>query len=219
MRKIIVSIFTTLDGVVQGPGGATEDPTGSFKWGGWIVPFADNDLDGEMGKMMAEPYDLLLGHFTYDIFSSYWPYQTGNPMAEAFDKIEKYVVANTPVDLSWQKSTLITGDVSTELRKLKESDGPNLLVFGSAGLFQTLLQHNLVDELYLWIHPLTLGTGKKLFNGGAQPLEWELAASKVDKTGVIMTKYVPKGNVRVAEFPSSPASDKELARRERLKGL
>lgn len=167
MRRIIVTMFLSMDGVLQAPGGPQEDTTGGFKYGGWIVPFGDDVTNEALGKIMSSPFDLLLGRRTYEIFAAHWPWQQ-DEIGEKFNRIEKFVVSTQPVDTSWKNSTLITGDIVGELKKLKAQDGPNLLVHGSSRLVQTLLANQLVDELHTWIYPITLGKGKKLFQEGTQ---------------------------------------------------
>ena len=200
MRKIIVTMFITMDGVLQAPGGPEEDTSGEFKWGGWMFHYGDDLTDQEMGKIMSRKFDLLLGRHTYEIFASYWPQHQEHPIGELFNGIEKYVVATTPVDLSWEHSTLISGDVAEELRKLKNSEGPDLLVHGSSRLVQTLLAERLIDELYTWIHPITLGKGKKLFEEGTSPQQWKLTDTVISATGVIVARYVPDGEVKYGSF-------------------
>ncbi|MEO6520794.1 MAG: dihydrofolate reductase family protein [Mucilaginibacter sp.] len=216
MRKIIVTTFISMDGVLQAPGGPEEDRTNSFKWGGWMFPHGDDVTDKAIAELMHQPFDLLLGRRTYEIFAAYWPYQENHPVAEKFNSIGKYVVSSQSPDLSWENSTLITGDVVEGIKKLKQQDGPNLLVHGSGKLVQTLLQHNLIDELHTWIHPITLGGGKKLFEEGTQPANWKLTNSIVASTGVIIASYVPDGDVKLGSFVADDPSEKEKARRERI---
>src|SRR5262249_12774798 len=147
MRKIIVTTFMTMDGVLQAPGGPEEDRTNGFKWGGWQFPHSDELSNNAIAKIMSTPFDLLLGRRTYEIFAAYWPYHNGT-IGEKFNRINKYVVATTPVDTSWKNSILISGDVVNELKKLKEQGGPDLLVHGSSRLIQTLLANRLVDVLH-----------------------------------------------------------------------
>jgi dihydrofolate reductase len=172
MRKIIVTTFLTMDGVLQSPGAPEEDRTNGFEWGGWQFPHSDEETRNGIAKIMSTPFNLLLGRRTYEIFSAYWPYQNG-PIAEKFNRINKYVVATTPIDTSWKNSILINKDVVNELKKLKQSDGPDFLVHGSGGLVQTLFAHNLVDVLHTWIFPITLGKGKKLFAEGTHAQGWK----------------------------------------------
>jgi dihydrofolate reductase len=213
MRKIIVSTFLTMDGVLQAPGGPHEDPTNNFKWGGWSFHYWDDIMNEAMGGIMSESYDLLLGRRTYEIFAAYWPFQENHPIGVAFTRAQKFVVATTAVDLSWENSTLITGDVVKELKRLKATDGPDLFVNGSGRLIQTLLQHDLVDALHTWIFPITLGRGKKLFEDGIQPRQWKLTKSVVSTTGVVIASYVPDGEVKIGSFPSDEVSEAEIARR------
>lgn len=215
MRKIIVTTFLTMDGVLQAPGGPQEDTTNGFIWGGWQFGYSDEPSREALGKIMAEPFDLLLGRKTYEIFASYWPYNADNPIGEKFNRINKFVVATTPIDTSWEHTTLISEDVVNELKKLKEQDGPDLLVHGSGRLIQTLFENQLVDVLYTWIYPLTLGKGKKLFAEGTTPQQWKMTASLISPTGVIMAKYVPDGEVRIGSYVSNEVSEAELKRREK----
>lgn len=214
MRRIIVTTFLSMDGVLQAPGGPQEDTTNGFQYGGWMAPFGDDLTHEALGKIMSEPFDLLLGRRTYEIFAAHWPYQQ-DEIGEKFNNIEKFVVATKPVDISWNKSTLITGDVVGALKKLKAQDGPNLLVHGSSRLIQTLLAHQLVDELHTWIHPVTLGKGKKLFQEGTQAQQWKLTGSVIATTGVIVVSYVPDGKVQTGSFVPDKPSEAELMRRER----
>lgn len=214
MRKIIVVTFSTMDGVLQAPGGAEEDRTNGFKWGGWQFGYPDELTNDKLTSIMSTPFDLLLGRRTYEIFASYWPYQN-DMIAEKFNRINKYVVATTPVDTSWQHSTLISNDVVNELKKLKEQDGPDLLVHGSSRLVQTLLANELVDILHLWTYPITLGKGKKLFQEGTRAQEWKVTEAAVSKTGIIVASYVPGGEVKVGSFVPGITSDAEIERRKR----
>ena len=216
MRKIIVSTFLTMDGVLQAPGGPYEDQSNDFKWGGWSFHYWDDLMNQIMGQIMADPFDLLLGRRTYEIFAAYWPYQKGGPITEKFNGIQKYVVAHQPIELTWQNSMLITGDVTEELKKLKEQDGPDLLVNGSGKLVQTLLQHQLVDVLHTWIFPITTGTGKRLFNEGTQPAQWKLTDAKIATTGVIIASYIPDGAIPLGSFVPDKVSALEIQRREKL---
>jgi len=204
-----------MDGVLQAPGGPQEDTTNGFIWGGWQFGYSDEPSREALGKIMAEPFDLLLGRKTYEIFASYWPYNADNPIGEKFNRINKFVVATTPIDTSWEHTTLISEDVVNELKKLKEQDGPDLLVHGSGRLIQTLFENQLVDVLYTWIYPLTLGKGKKLFAEGTTPQQWKMTASLISPTGVIMAKYVPDGEVRIGSYVSNEVSEAELERREK----
>jgi dihydrofolate reductase len=214
MRKIIVSTFLSMDGVLQAPGGPDEDRSNGFKSGGWMAPFNDELTNTTLAKMLSAPIDLLLGRRTYEIFAAHWPYQD-DWIGGLFNRINKYVVATTPVDLSWQNSILINTNVVYELQKLKAQDGPDLFVHGSGKLVQTLLANHLVDELHTWTFPLTLGQGKKLFAEGTRAQQWKLTSSAVSSTGVIITSYIPDGEVRTGSFVPDKVSEAEIARREK----
>jgi dihydrofolate reductase len=216
MRKIIVVSFITMDGVLQAPGGPDEDPTNGFKWGGWSANFEDEITGKAIEKIFSKPFDLLLGRRTYEIFSAYWPYKQ-DEIGNLFNKIKKYVVGTTPVDLSWKGSIQISKNVVNELKKLKEQDGGDLVVHGSSRLMQTLLANHLVDELHTWIYPITLGKGKKLFEEGTQVHEWKLTSSEVSAKGVIIANYVPGGDLKPGSMigADEKPSDAEMARRKR----
>lgn len=222
MRKIITNTFVTLDGVMQAPGGPEEDPTGGFKWGGWSVNYWDETMMKIMDEYMAKPFDLLLGRRTYDIFAAHWPFVKNDPNelnAMAADKLNnarKYVVSAKPEKLAWQNSTLITGDVVEEIKKLKEQDGPEIQVHGSGNLIQTLLKNNLIDEFRVWIFPVVIGTGKRLFGDGTIPSDLKLVDSKVSTTGVIIATYEPAGEIKLGSVELDKPTEAELARRKRL---
>ena len=196
MRKIIVLEFLTLDGVMQAPGGPKEDKSGGFKYGGWTAPYFDEVSGKEMGKQMKGKYDLLLGHKTYDIFAGYWPQHTeGWPQV---NKIAKYVVSKTLKKPTWE-NTVVVKDIK-ELKKFKKKNGPDLQVYGSGNLIQTLLKNDLVDELWLKIFPITLGSGKRLFKDGAIPAAFKLIESKTSPSGVIFASYKRAGKVKTGSF-------------------
>jgi len=184
MRKIIVLTFLSLDGVMQGPGGPTEDPSGNFTLGGWTVPYFDEFLGQVMTEQMAQPFDLLLGRKTFEIFASYWP--SHEEQGAGINKATKYVASNTLTSHDWQKSVFLSGNVPEEIKKLKKEDGPDLQVHGSANLIQTLLEHDLVDEFWLKIFPVTLGMGKRLFDQGTISAAYTLVESKTSPAGVIV---------------------------------
>lgn len=181
---------------MQAPGGPDEDPSSDFKWGGWQAPYGDDAGNQEMAKQIKPPFDLLLGRKTYDIFASYRPQHTKGFVGEPFDECKKYVVSHNEIDLPWRNSELITGDIASELKKLKEDDGPDLQVHGSGNLVQTLLKEDLVDELWLKTYPLTLGTGKRLFEEGTQPAAFTLTSSVTTSDGVIFANYQRAGDVK-----------------------
>ncbi len=196
MRKIIVLEFISLDGVMQAPGGPEEDTSGNFKFGGWTFPYSDKVSGEEMDKQMKKKYDLLLGRKTYDIFASYWPQHVEEwPQV---NKITKYVVSKTIKSPSWENTTILR-DVS-DLKKLRNSNGPDLQVYGSGILVQTLMEHDLVDEFWLKIYPVTLGTGKRLFEKGTIPASFKLTYSKTTPSGVIFASYKRAGKVKTGSF-------------------
>lgn len=198
MRKIIALEFITLDGVMQAPGGPGEDESGDFKFGGWTVPYFD-DFSGEvMAEQMKQPFALLLGKKTFEIFASYWPQHEDN--WPGVNDIKKYVVVDSPSELEWNNSVFITENVAEEIKKLKNQDGPNLHVYGSGNLMQTLLKNDLVDELWLKIFPITLGGGKKLFAEGTIPAAFKLTDSKVSPSGIIIANYARAGEVKTGSF-------------------
>jgi dihydrofolate reductase len=200
MRKLIVLTFVTLDGIMQAPGGPDEDTSGDFKYGGWTVPYFEEIAGEEMTKQMTPPFDLLLGRKTYDIFAGYWPNQEGDQTGEIFNSATKYVVSHGPLQLNWEKSVLISGDVAASIPELKATDGPALQVHGSGELIQTLLENDLVDELWLKIFPVTLGSGKRLFGEGTQPAAFELIETKTTPKGVIFASYRRSGVVQTGSF-------------------
>ena len=221
MRKLNILSFITLDGVMQAPGGPEEDPTGGFKHGGWTVGYWDDLLGSTMAEQMAEPFDLLLGRKTYEIFAAYWPYvksdSPDNQIARKFNGTKKYVASTTLEKLDWNNSSLISGNVAQEVKKLKDQNGPELQVYGSGNLIQTLLKHDLVDRFLLKIFPITLGTGKRLFGDGTIPAGFKLVNSKTSTTGVIVANYERAGGVKTGSFAMETPTEAELARRKRLK--
>lgn len=189
MRKIITTTFITLDGVMQGPGGPEEDTSNGFTYGGWQYGW-DKVADNIMDKYMAVPFELLLGRRTYDIFAAYWPHDKNEPrVAKPFNSTKKYVVTHIPFKHSWNNSMLITGDVVAEIKKLKNSVGPDLWVWGSGNLIQTLLEHYLIDRMHIWTYPVTIGTGKKLFAEGTRPQRFKPIDSIITTSGVIIATY------------------------------
>jgi len=194
MRKIIVLSFVTMDGVMQAPGGPTEDPSGGFTHGGWLVPYFDDVLGGIMDEQMGKPFDLLLGRKTFEIFASYWPQHVDE--GPGINKATKYVASNTLTSHEWNKSVFLKGNVVDEIKKLKQQDGPDLQVHGSGSLIQTLLKHDLVDELWLKIFPVTLGSGKRLFAEGTMPAGFKVSKSQLSSTGVIIANYERAGELK-----------------------
>jgi dihydrofolate reductase len=219
MRKLIVLSFITLDGVMQAPGGPEEDPTGGFKHEGWVAGYFDDFLLKVMVKQTSKPFDLLLGRKTYEIFAAYWPYVNADkdPFAAKLNNAKKYVASKTLTKLDWSNSELIDGDVPKGIKRIKEQDRPEIQVHGSGNLIQTLLQHDLVDELWLKIFPVTLGVGKRLFAGGAIPAGFKLLESGISPSGVIIASYERAGEVKTGSLGLQAPSEAELARRKRLK--
>jgi dihydrofolate reductase len=198
MRNIVVLEFITLDGVIQGGGGPEEDTSGGFKYGGWCVPYSDEAVGNVMAEQMAGPFALLLGRKTFDIFASYWPQHADN--WPGINEATKFVVSNTLGEHEWSNSVFINGDAVEELRKLKAGDGPPLQVYGSANLVQTLLKHDLVDELWLKIYPITLGEGKRLFQDGTSAAAFTLESTTTSPSGVIVANYRRAGEVKTESF-------------------
>ncbi len=194
MRKLVVLTFISMDGVMQAPGGPQEDTSGGFKYGGWTVPYFDDFLGQVMGEQMSHPFDLLLGRKTYELFASYWPQHKEE--GPGINAATKYVASHRPMKFDWEKSVLLTGDIAAEIKKLKSQDGPELQVHGSSNLIQTLLKHDLVDELWLKIFPVILNTGKRLFAEGALPSAFTLQKSQTSPSGVIAASYKRAGEVK-----------------------
>jgi dihydrofolate reductase len=212
MRELIVNTFLTLDGVMQAPGGPEEDPSGGFEHGGWSFGYWDEQMQGVMGELMSKPFDLVLGRKTYEIFAAHWPYDEG-PIADQLNSTRKHVASTTLKELEWENSRLIEGEVPEGVRALKQEDGPELQVHGSANLIQTLLEHGLIDELHVWIFPLVLGNGKRLFNGGTVPAGLEVVSSQTSSTGVIMATYRSGAEIKYGSFAAETPSEGEQARR------
>ncbi len=202
MRKIITTTFVTLDGVMQAPGGPDEDRDGGFRYGGWSFGgYWDDVMGGIMQGFMELPFELLLGRRTYDIFAAYWPTATSDEtIAKAFNGTKKYVVSHSQIELPWQHSTLVKGDVVGELGKLKQMDAPDLWVHGSGKLIQTLLAHGLIDLMHVWIFPVTLGPGKRLFAEGTRAEGFKVVEAKVATRGVIVATYQPTGTIKTGSF-------------------
>jgi dihydrofolate reductase len=218
MRRIIVATFTSLDGVMQAPGGPGEDPTGGFALGGWTPPHFDAALGASMGEIFGRPFDLLLGRKTYDIFAAHWPYVSdpNDPIAGLFNRVTKYVASRSSPKLSWQNSRWLGQDTVASLQTLKGEDGPDLLIQGSSELLQTLWKHGLVDEFSVLIFPVVLSKGKRLFGDGTVPVGLRLVKSQAYPTGVIVANYAPAGDVRTGDFQLAEPSKAELERRRKL---
>ena len=195
MRKIIVLSFITLDGVMQAPGGPEEDMSGGFEYGGWTVPYFD-DAAGKLMDQQLQSADLLLGRKTFDIFASYWPQHADE--WPGINDVTKYVMSTSTKESDWSNAVFL--ESVEDIEKLKNSEGGDIQVHGSGRLIQTLLEHDLVDELWLKIFPLTLGKGKKLFADGTMPAAFELMDSTVTPKGVIFANYKRAGQVKVGSF-------------------
>ena len=232
MRKLVVSTFITLDGVMQAPGGPEEDPTGGFTHGGWSVNYWDDAMGRRMDEYMARPFDLLLGRRTYEIFAAHWPHvtddapageggpealgETAGSAAGPLNSATKYVASRTLQRVDWVNSRLIEGDVASAVAQLKREDGPEIQVHGSANLIQTLLQNDLIDEFRLMVFPLVLGTGKRLFANGTMPEGLKLRDSTTSTTGVLIATYERAGAIDYGSFALVEPTAAEIERRQGL---
>src|SRR6476620_10627185 len=216
MRKLIASTFTSLDGVMQAPGGPTEDTTGNFKLGGWLFAFGDAEMDLSAAGFDGKDREIVLGRKTYEIFEAYWPYQAeDNPIARTLNAAKKHVASHTLKSLQWNNSSLLSGDIVSAITALKAQPGQDLQIIGSGNLIQTLQAASLIDEYNVWTYPVVLGRGKRLFENNARPCALRLMASEVSTTGVVMSTYVPGGDIRPDSIASIEPSEKELARRRK----
>ncbi|MDP9184238.1 MAG: dihydrofolate reductase family protein [Actinomycetota bacterium] len=200
MRKLIVSTFLTLDGVMQAPGGPEEDDSGGFAFGGWSVNYWDKQMGQVMTEAMSVPFDLLLGRKTYDIFAGYWSNAPEEAGAKPLNDATRYVASRSHLTLEWGPSVLIEGDAAEGIAALKKEEGPELQVHGSGNLIQTLMRNNLVDEYRLWVFPLVIGSGKRLFSDGTIPAGLKLVDSNVSTTGVVIGTYEPAGEIVTGSF-------------------
>ncbi len=198
MRKLIVLSFVTLDGVMQAPGGPDEDRSGGFKHGGWTVLYFDDFLGTVMTEQMSQPFDLVLGRKTFELFASYWPQHPEE--GPGINKATKYVASNTLTKHEWGNTVFLKSKVADEIKNIKQQNGPDLQVHGSGQLIQTLLKQNLVDEFWLKIFPVALGYGKRLFGEGTMPVGFKLVESKTSPAGVIIASYVRAGDVQTGSF-------------------
>ena len=222
MRRVIVGAMVSMDGVMQAPGGPEEDPTGGFKFGGWVAPLGENDplFGEEIGKLFGEPFDLLLGRRTYDIFAAHWPYAEGGPyddIARMFNRITKYVATRKGTELTWKGSVPLR-DAAIDVARLKQEEGPALVTQGSTELVHDLLAAGLVDEMRTFTFPVVLGNGKRLFDASSQPRTFKLTHSAVSPNGLIAATYVRAGEVETATIGGAQEpTPAELARREKLR--
>lgn len=220
MRRIIVGAMVSMDGVMQAPGGPSEDPTRGFRFGGWAMPFFDQEGGEEIDRLFSEEFDLLLGRKTYEIFAAYWPYYDENApdggIARLLNNARKYVVSRSgEVDTSWRGSVLLR-DIA-DVKRVRAQDGPNLVTQGSTELVHALLANDLVDAMRIFTFPVVLGGGKKLFVDGSTPHSYTLTRSRSSSLGVVIAHYERAGEVRTGDASAGAPSDAELARRERMR--
>lgn len=216
MRKIIAANHVTLDGIIQSGGGPQEDPSGGFTQGGWQVPFRSPDGFAALLEIVSREFDLLLGRRTYEIWAAFWPYAGDHPIANAFNKAAKYVVTNSLSSFDWANTHGISGDAAEGVRRLKASDGPELHIWGSSQLLQTLIAAQLIDEFRVWVYPVVLGKGKRLFEEGVPPFGLTLVESRCTSKGVVMNTYRPVGPLPTSPLQPGNPSVAELARRKKL---
>jgi len=215
IRKIIGGILQSLDGVIQGPGGPPEDPTGSFELGGWATSFWDDKMGAAMGGLFANPFDLLLGRKTYEIFAAHWPFvPESDPIGPVFTKAAKYVLSRGEEKLVWSNSHRLAG--IDAVKAVKATEGPDLLIQGSSTLYPPLLAAGLIDQLFVMTFPVILGKGKRLFGPATAPAALKLVHHDLSSTGVIMATYEPAGKVPLGSFMLEKPSAAELKRRERM---
>ena len=219
MRKIIVGAMVSMDGVMQAPGGPTEDPTKGFKFGGWVMPYYDQEFGEELDRIFKN-FDLLLGRKTYEIFAGYWPYYeaggSDEGIARRFNEIRKYAVSRSgEVDTSWAGSVLLR-DIA-DVKRLKQEDGPNLVTQGSTELVHALLANDLVDAMSIFTVPVVLGGGKKLFADGSAPHSFKLTNSRVSSSGVLIGHYERGGEIKIDDTAPDSPSEREITRRKRMK--
>jgi dihydrofolate reductase len=219
MRKVITGAFISLDGVMQAPGGPEEDPTGGFNLGGWVVPYMDEVFGEEIGALFGQPFDLLLGRKTYEIFAAHWPFAEGGQddfIARRFNSVTKYVATRSSTELTW-KGSVALHDAGADVGRLKAEDGAALVTQGSSDLIQTLLAKDLVDEIWTFTFPIVLGQGKKLFGKGSKPAAFRLTKSRVSTKGVSIAHYERAGEVVTGDFAMDPPTAAEIARRNKMK--
>ncbi len=202
-RKLVAQAFVSMDGVMQAPGGQDEDRDHGFRHGGWTMTYWDDVMGQAMGEEMAQPHELLLGRKTYEGFAAYWPNHRDQPGAESLNAATKYVASRTLKRVEWEHSTLLKGDAAAAVRELKKRPGPPIQVVGSSNLLQTLLKHDLVDEVSLWVFPVVTGPGKRFFDAGTLPTAWKLTKSQASTTGVLMQRYERAGDIRYGSPPGT----------------
>ncbi len=215
MRKLISINHVSLDGVMQSPGSAHEDPRAGFTLGGWIVPYWTEAMGRQLVAELAAPFDLLFGRRTYEMLAAYWPHADPNPITDAFNRATKYVATRSQPQLDWAKSEALPGDGVSAVRRLKSGDGPDILLYGSSSFLQQLIAADLVDEYLIRSYPLVLGRGRRLFEAGAPARALRLIDSDISSTGVITSRYRLEGALEAGDFGQAP-SEAELSRRRRL---
>lgn len=215
MRDLVVQAFVTLDGVMQAPGGPEEDPTGGFEYGGWSVSAWDETMMEAMGEAESLPSDYVLGRKTFEIFAAHWPH-VDDPMGQKLTTSTKYVASNTLESADWANTVILSGDAPERVRELKAADGPPLRVLGSSDLIQSLAAADLVDEYGLWIFPVVVGKGKRIFGDEVAAAGFDLVDSKISTTGVLMTRYRKKGPVEIGSFALEEPTEAEVERRGAL---
>lgn len=215
MRRIRLASFISMDGVMQAPGGPEEDPSGGFAFGGWTAPHFDEEVGALMDRAMGREYDLLLGRRTYEIFAAYWP-TMDDEIGRTFNAISKFVAAGPDTPMTWAGSHRLDGDVAEAVRRLKQTDGRDLLIQGSGELVHLLLAADLIDDLTTLTFPVILGRGKRLFDSTSSPRGWRLQASKRTPSGVVVSHYTLGGRVQTGSFATQEPGEPELARRERM---
>jgi dihydrofolate reductase len=217
MRKLIASTFASLDGVMQAPGAPTEDSSGNFTLGGWLFAFGDAGMDLSAAGFDGKDRELVIGRTTYEIFEAYWPYQPeDDPIARTLNAARKHVASRTLKSLQWNNSSVLVGDIVSAITALKGQPGHDLQIIGSGNLIQKLQAASLIDEYNVWTYPVVLGRGKRLFEKGERPCALRLVASKVSTTGVVMSTYVPAGDIQLGSLGQAEPSAKELTRRARM---
>ena len=216
MRRIVGATFLSLDGVMQGPGGPSEDTTGGFQLSGWLPPVGDDAIDRKIGEIFGRPFDLLLGRRTYEIFAAYWPYASDQmaDIRDPFNACTKYVVTHRDRPLDWQNSERV-GAIE-DLRAIKQGDGPDIVIQGSSTLYPQLLEAGLLDELTLMISPVVLGEGKRLFGGDTPPRTLKMTEHYVSDGGNIVATYQPAGPVEIGTYVTEQPSEREKARQAEM---
>jgi len=215
MRRIIGAAFTSLDGVIQGPGGPSEDPTGGFRHSGWLPPVGDDAINDKIGELFGRPFDLLLGRRTYEIFAAYWPYASDEmaDIRDPFNACTKYVLTHRDEPLAWENSEKVSLE---SLRKIKQGDGPDLVIQGSSTLYPQLLEAGLLDELTLMTVPIVLGTGKRLFGDGTPPRTLKMTGHRVSNGGNIVATFEPVGPVEIGSYVTEAPSEREKSRQAEM---